>query len=58
MRVQSLHPGKSFDEVKAATGFELLVSDTPGETPAPTELQLSVLRTQVDPGRYILGRSQ
>ena len=58
MRVRSLHPGKTLAEVKAATGFELMVSDDLGETPAPTETQLHVLRTQVDPGRYILGRSQ
>ncbi len=58
MRVRSLHPGKTLDEVRAATGFEVLVADDLGETPAPTELQLVVLRTQVDPGRYILGRSQ
>ncbi len=57
MRVRSLHPGKTLNEVKAATGFELLVADGLSETPAPTELQLLVLRTQVDPGRYILGRA-
>lgn len=57
MRVLSLHPGKTPEQVKAATGFELLVADGLTETPAPTELQLTVLRTQVDPGRYILGRA-
>ena len=44
-------------EVQAATGFELLVSEELGVTPSPTEVQLLVLRTQVDPGRYILGRA-
>lgn len=57
MRVLSLHPGKTLEGVKAATGFELLVSDRLGQTPAPTDVQLQVLRTQVDPGRYILGRA-
>jgi glutaconate CoA-transferase subunit B len=57
MRVRSLHPGKTLAEVKAATGFELLVADEVGTTPEPTELQLCILRTQVDPGRYILGRA-
>lgn len=57
MRVLSLHPGKTLDQVKAATGFELLVADSVTETPAPTDVQLAVLRTQVDPGRYILGRA-
>ncbi len=57
MRVKSLHPGKTLADVKAATGFELLISEELETTPAPTETQLSVLRTQVDPGRYILGRA-
>jgi len=57
MRVRSLHPGKTLDVVKAATGFELLVSDELTETPSPTERELHILRTQVDPGRYILGRA-
>ena len=57
MRVRSLHPGKTLDVVKAATGFELLVSDDLTETSSPTECELEILRTQVDPGRYILGRA-
>jgi glutaconate CoA-transferase subunit B len=57
MRVLSLHPGKTLEQVKAATGFELPVADGLTETPPPTEFQLTVLRTQVDPGRYILGRA-
>lgn len=56
MRVLSLHPGKTLDQVRAATGFELLVSPDLTATPAPTDTQLHVLRTQVDPGRYILSR--
>lgn len=57
MRLLSLHPGKTLEQVKAATGFELLVGDGLTETPPPTDGQLLVLRTQVDPGRYILGRT-
>ena len=56
MRVLSLHPGKTLDQVQAATGFEMLVSPDLSVTPAPTDTQLHVLRTQVDPGRYILSR--
>lgn len=56
MRVKSLHPGKTLAEVRAATGFELLAADDLGTTPVPTELELHVLRTQVDPGRYVLSR--
>ncbi|MBX9580198.1 MAG: 3-oxoacid CoA-transferase [Gemmataceae bacterium] len=57
MRVRSLHPGKTLDQVRAATGFELAVADAPGTTAAPTDAELALLRTEVDPGRYILGRA-
>jgi glutaconate CoA-transferase subunit B len=57
MRVKSLHPGKTLDQVKAATGFELEVCDVVTTTVEPNEEQLRILRTEVDPGRYILGRA-
>jgi glutaconate CoA-transferase subunit B len=56
MRVRGLHPGKTLDQVRAATGFELTAHDPPGQTAEPTDRELEVLRAQVDPGRYILGR--
>ncbi len=57
MRVKSLHPGKTLEEVRAATGFALETCEPLGHTEEPTEEQLRILRTDVDPGRYILGRA-
>jgi len=57
MRIQSLHPGKTLEQVRAATGFALDACDPLGTTAEPTAEQLRVLRTEVDPGRYILGRA-
>lgn len=42
-RVRSLHPGVSFEEVQAATGFPLIRPDDLGETPAPTAEELAVI---------------
>ncbi len=56
MRLLSLHPGKTLGAVKAATGFEFGIAPKLGETPAPTESELDILRTRVDPGRFLLGR--
>jgi len=36
MRLRTVHPGTSVDEVRAATGFELLVADDVTETEPPT----------------------
>jgi glutaconate CoA-transferase subunit B len=56
MRVEQLHPGVTFDDVQAATGFALGRLDELATTPAPTPEALTVLREQVDPNRYIIGR--
>ena len=48
IRVKSLHPGVSFEQVQAATGFPLLQSETLGETPLPTAEQLAIIR-KLDP---------
>lgn len=48
IRVRSLHPGVSFDEVQAATGFPLLKAENMGITPAPTAEQLAIIR-RLDP---------
>lgn len=47
-RVVSLHPGISYEQVQAATGFPLLKADTLGETPLPTAEQLAIIR-RLDP---------
>jgi len=49
LRLRSLHPGVSVDEVVANTGFELVIP--PGEvptTPVPDPEQLRILRTRAD----------
>lgn len=48
LRVASLHPGISFEQVQAATGFPLLAVEGLGTTPLPTEEQLAIIR-RLDP---------
>lgn len=47
-RVISLHPGVSFEEVQAASGFPLLKAGDMGETAHPTDEQLAIIR-KLDP---------
>lgn len=49
LRIKSVHPGVSVDEVCASTGFDLVVPENVPDTPLPSEEQLSVLRQRVDP---------
>jgi glutaconate CoA-transferase subunit B len=56
MEVRSLHPGVTAEQVRSATGFRLEFVPSPAITQPPSELELRILREEVDPHRYILGR--
>ena len=49
MRLVSVHPGVTADEVAAATGFELTVAGTVPETRLPTADELALIRDVIDP---------
>jgi glutaconate CoA-transferase subunit B len=56
MEILSLHPGTSLEQVRRATGFELGVREPLASTVPPSDLELRILRDEVDPHRYIIGR--
>jgi glutaconate CoA-transferase subunit B len=56
MQVESLHPGVSYGQVQENTGFELLKASDVGQTEPPREEELRILREEVDPYRYVIGR--
>ena len=57
MQVLSLHPEVTREQVQANTSFPLEFVDKLESTPCPTERELELLRTEVDPHRYIKGRA-
>jgi glutaconate CoA-transferase subunit B len=48
MRIVSLHPGVTVDDVQEATSFPLAVAEGIGETPGPDETQLRLIRSVID----------
>jgi len=56
MRIVSVHPGHSLKDVREQCGFELLEADRVTETPAPADDELRLLREEVDPFGFIIGR--
>jgi len=50
MRVRSVHPGVEVADVVAATGFPLAVPDPVPVTRWPTDDELGLIRTRLDPG--------
>lgn len=57
MKVISISPGHTREEIIENTGFELLWADELVETEPPTEEELRILREQIDPDRYFIGRA-
>ncbi len=53
MRVISMHPGVTREQIDEATGFEMLYADDVVETPPPSETELAILRSRI--GRVYLG---
>ena len=55
MRVKSLHPGVSLEEVRDQSGFPLVVSNeaTITQTRWPTESELSLIRERFDPEHFL-----
>jgi len=56
MKLESVHPEVTVDDVRRSTGFDLMVPEHVGQTLPPTAEQLKVLREQVDPHGYVTGR--
>jgi len=53
MRILSLHPGVTVEEVQDNTSFELLKPDNINQTPAPSDEQLSII-AKLDPNNLRL----
>ena len=50
MRLDSLHPGVTLDQVRAAMAWEPRVAEDLATTPAPTAEELRLIRVELDPG--------
>jgi len=55
MQLIAVAPWSSVEEVRAQVGFDLLVARDLADLPPPTEDELTVLRSQIDPGGRTIG---
>jgi len=56
MRIISVNPGHSVKDVEENCGFALLKAPGIVETEPPAEEEIRILREEVDPYRYVIGR--
>lgn len=49
LRLKSVHPGVSVEDVVAATGFELIIPESVPQTRQPTDTELQLIREVIDP---------
>jgi glutaconate CoA-transferase subunit B len=52
MQLSGLHAGVSLEHVQQEVGWELRVSSTLAETPPPGNMELELLRNELDPDRH------
>lgn len=57
MKIESVHPGVTPEEVKANTGFEIEIPKNLKTTPFPTSEELKLLREDIDPKHVYIGRN-
>jgi glutaconate CoA-transferase subunit B len=50
MRLDSLHPGATLDQVRETIGWPPKVAERVASTPPPTEEELRLIRVELDPG--------
>ena len=55
MRIRTLHPGVTYDDMRAATGWPIPPPEDVAVTPEPIEEELRILR-EIDPEGYYLGK--
>ena len=56
MRLFSLHPGATLDDVRANSGFEIEIPAAYGTSPTPTAEELRLLREVIDPAGIVIGK--
>jgi glutaconate CoA-transferase subunit B len=56
MRLISLHPGVTVEEVKDNTGFDILIPEKYGVSPEPSDRHLELLRKEIDPTGMLIGK--
>jgi len=54
LRLTALHPGKTVEQARDNTGWELQVSEVLRETEPPTQQELNILRYELDPNNIYL----
>jgi len=56
MRIIAINPGYAEKDVQDNCGFELLKAKKIVENKPPTKHELTILRDEIDPYRYVIGR--
>jgi glutaconate CoA-transferase subunit B len=56
MKLISVHPGVTVEDVVENTGFELIIPDEVSETKPPTEVDLRLLREEIDSAGIVIGK--
>lgn len=54
MKLISVHPSVTVEDIKSNTGFDLIIPETVTETQPPSRRELEILRKEIDPAGIVL----
>jgi glutaconate CoA-transferase subunit B len=56
LKLISLHPGVTIDEVRENSSFDILLSSSIKTSPEPADTDLKILRQEIDPAGIVIGK--
>ena len=56
MKLMSLHPGVSVEEVRDNSSFDIIIPDKYTVSPEPSDRDLEILRKDIDPTGMLIGK--
>ncbi len=56
LKLVSIHPGVTVAQIKENSSFDIIIPDNVPQSPTPTDGELKILRTEIDPAGIVLGK--
>lgn len=56
LKLISIHPGVTVAQIKENSSFDIIIPDNVPQSPLPSDEELNILRTEIDPAGIVLGK--
>lgn len=56
LKLISIHPGVTLAQIKENSSFDIIIPENIPQSPEPSDIDLKILRTEIDPASIVLGK--